>query len=70
MRQTCMDMVYELAKQDPRVLFIGSDLGVGTLDEFKNYLAAEQKKRGIYFPSTFGSPKKMITVLSFTSMDA
>ena len=35
MRQTCLDMVYELAKKDPRVLFIGSDLGFGTLDKFK-----------------------------------
>ncbi len=28
-------MVYELAKKDPRVVFIGSDLGAGTLDKFK-----------------------------------
>ncbi len=35
MRQTCLDMVFELAKTDPRVFYIGSDLGVGTLDEFK-----------------------------------
>jgi transketolase len=28
-------MVYELAKQDRRIFFIGSDLGVGTLDKFK-----------------------------------
>ncbi|SVE28994.1 uncharacterized protein METZ01_LOCUS481848, partial [marine metagenome] len=27
--------VHELAKKDPRVFFIGSDLGAGTLDEFK-----------------------------------
>ena len=35
MRQTCLDMVYELAKQDERVVFVGSDLGPGTLDGFK-----------------------------------
>ncbi len=35
MRKTCLKMVYELAKEDPRVVFIGSDLGPGTLDEFK-----------------------------------
>ncbi len=35
MRQTCLDMVYELAQKDKRVLFIGSDLGVGTLQKFK-----------------------------------
>jgi transketolase len=28
-------MVYELAKQDPRVVFVGSDLGIGTLKQFK-----------------------------------
>jgi transketolase len=35
MRQACLDMVFELAKTDPRVFYIGSDLGIGTLDEFK-----------------------------------
>jgi transketolase len=35
MRKTCLDGVYELAKRDERVVFIGSDLGAGTLDQFK-----------------------------------
>ncbi len=35
MRKTCLEMVYELAKKDERIFFIGSDLGVGTLKEFK-----------------------------------
>lgn len=35
MRKTCLDMVYKLAKKDNRIFFIGSDLGVGTLDQFK-----------------------------------
>ncbi|MDD5629642.1 MAG: transketolase C-terminal domain-containing protein [Elusimicrobia bacterium] len=35
MRQTALNMVYELAKRDPRVVFIGSDLGAGTLQMFK-----------------------------------
>lgn len=35
MRKTCLDQVYELAKKDPRVIFIGSDIGAGTLDKFK-----------------------------------
>ena len=35
MRKKCLDMVYELAKKDERIFFIGSDLGVGTLDEFR-----------------------------------
>jgi transketolase len=36
MRKRCLDEVYELAKKDERIVFIGSDLGVGTLDRFKN----------------------------------
>jgi transketolase len=35
MRKTCLDMVYELAKKDKRIFFIGSDLGIGTLKQFK-----------------------------------
>ncbi len=35
MRRTCLDNVHELAKRDPRVVFVGSDLGVGTLDAFR-----------------------------------
>ena len=35
MRQTSLDMVYELARKDERVVFIGSDLGAGTLDKFR-----------------------------------
>jgi transketolase len=35
MRKTCLDMVYSLAKQDDRIFFIGSDLGFGTMRQFK-----------------------------------
>jgi transketolase len=35
MRETSLKMVYELARQDERIFFIGSDLGVGVLSEFK-----------------------------------
>src|SRR5919206_1191237 len=31
MRNTCLNMVYELAKRDPRTVFIGSDLSPGLL---------------------------------------
>ena len=34
MRKTSLDLVYQLAKSDERIVFIGSDLGVGTLAEF------------------------------------
>ena len=36
MRKTSLNCVYELAKSDERVVFVGSDLGPGVLDEFKN----------------------------------
>ena len=35
MRKTSLNQVYELAKKDKRVLFIGSDLGPDVLLEMK-----------------------------------
>ena len=35
MRKASLDMVYELARKDKRIMFIGSDLGIGTLKQFK-----------------------------------
>ena len=35
MRKTSLNCVYELAQKDDRVLFIGSDLGPGILNDFK-----------------------------------
>ena len=35
MRKTSLNEVYKLAQKDERVLFFGSDIGAGTLDEFK-----------------------------------
>jgi len=35
MRKVCIDMVYELAKRDPRVVFVGSDLSPGLLKDMK-----------------------------------
>jgi transketolase len=35
MRRKSLDMVFELAKKDDRIFFIGSDLGAGTLDSFR-----------------------------------
>ena len=42
MREHCLKMVYELAKTDERVVFVGSDLGVGVLAEFNSVIAAVQ----------------------------
>lgn len=35
MRRVCLDMVHELARRDPRVVFVGSDLGSGTLEAMR-----------------------------------
>jgi transketolase len=35
MRKAALNMVHELAKRDPRVIFLGSDLGAGTLDTMR-----------------------------------
>lgn len=35
MRERCLSAIYELAKRDDRVVFVGSDLGAGVLAEFK-----------------------------------
>jgi len=47
MRKTCLDCVYELAKADERIVFIGSDLGSGTLDAFKRELPGRFFMEGI-----------------------
>jgi len=47
MRETCLDQVYELAKQDERIFFIGSDLGVNTLDKFKKEMPGRFFMEGI-----------------------
>ena len=35
MRRSCLNYVYELARQDDRVVFVGSDLGSGVLEDMK-----------------------------------
>src|SRR5690242_12160459 len=35
MRKVAMSAIYELAKRDPRVVFVGSDLGAGVLDDMR-----------------------------------
>ena len=38
MRRTCLDCVYDLAQRDDRVVFVGSDLGPGVLEDMKQHL--------------------------------
>ena len=35
MRKKCLETVFELAKKNKNIVFIGSDLGPGVLDDFK-----------------------------------
>jgi transketolase len=47
LRKTCLDWVYKLAKEDPRVVFIGSDLSPGLLDEMKQEMPERWFMEGI-----------------------
>lgn len=38
MRPVCLDAIYQLAKQDPRVVFIGSDIGYNLIDAYRREL--------------------------------
>ena len=35
MRKTCLKTIYEISKKDKKILFIGSDLGTGVMENFK-----------------------------------
>ena len=54
MRQTCLNMVYELAKRDKRVLFIGSDLSPGLLDDMKKEMPERWYMEGITEANVIG----------------
>ena len=47
MRNTCLNQVHELARKDPRILFLGSDLGAGTLQAFREELPEQFLMEGI-----------------------
>ena len=47
MRKTSLDHIYQLAQQDERVIFIGSDLGPGVLSEFKRNIPERFFMEGI-----------------------
>ncbi len=47
MRKTCLQMVHELARHDERVVFLGSDLGHGTLEEMQQELPDRFYMEGI-----------------------
>ena len=47
MRENCLKQVFELAKTDERVVFVGSDLGVGVLAEFKKEIPSRFFMEGV-----------------------
>jgi transketolase len=47
MRNTCLNEVYKLAKENKNILFIGSDLGAGTLDNMKKEIPDQFIMEGI-----------------------
>src|SRR5438093_263210 len=54
MRNTCLNMVYELAKRDPRVLFVGSDLSPGLLADMKRDMPERWYMEGITEANVIG----------------
>ena len=47
MRQTCLNMVYDLARRDERVVFVGSDLSPGLLADMKRDMPERWYMEGI-----------------------
>ncbi|MCM0754520.1 transketolase [Desulfovibrio aminophilus] len=47
MRGKCLNMVHELARKDERIVFLGSDLGFGTLKKFREELPERFIMEGI-----------------------
>ena len=54
MRKTCLDTIYELAKKDKKILFIGSDLGPGVLSDFKKNMSERFFMEGVSEQSIIG----------------
>lgn len=54
MRKVCLDMVYELAKKDPRVVFIGSDLSPGLLQKMKDSMPERYYMEGVTEANVIG----------------
>ena len=54
MRKVCIDMVYELAKKDPRVVFIGSDLSPGLLQKMKDSMPERYYMEGVTEANVIG----------------
>jgi len=54
MRKTCFNMIYELAKKDKRIVYIGSDVGSGTLQQMKEEMPDQFYMEGIQEQNIIG----------------
>jgi transketolase len=54
MRATCINMVYELAKLDDRVVFVGSDLSPGFLEEMRREMPQRWYMEGVSEANVIG----------------
>jgi transketolase len=54
MRKTCMEMIFELAKSDPRVVYIGSDVSGHPLSDMKEAMPDRFFMDGIYEGNIIG----------------
>ncbi len=61
MRKTVLTETYKLAKKDKRVVFVGSDLGAGTLDEFKKEMPERFFMEGVSEQHIIGQMAGMAT---------
>ena len=54
MRRTCLKSIHEIARRDSRVVFVGSDLGPGTLDEFRDEMPERFFMEGVSEANVIG----------------
>lgn len=54
MRKACVNMVHELARKDPRIVYIGSDLSPGLLDEMKAEMPERHYMEGVSEANVIG----------------
>ena len=54
MRKVCLDQVHLLARRDPRVVFIGSDLGTGIIEGMRREFPERYYMDGIYEANIIG----------------
>ena len=59
MRKEAMAGIYKLAQRDPRVVFIGSDLGAGTLDDMRREMPERWFMEGVSEQAIIGLEVKL-----------